>query len=122
MTTTIVETGIARKLTVVKHSRRTANLHVRDTDLDNHEVNSSLPQGRSEKLVMPCWVRTPRSSPTCPKPICRWLRFVTASGYDRTMYVSPEEVLAHAKALLAIHKFLVEKQAKDAEAEAEGQG
>jgi len=113
VTTTIVETGIARKITVVKHSRHTANLAVRDTDLQD-AVYAHLTKEESEKIGLALLGENATVITNLPKAERKYA-WVQAGGIDRPHDTDPAEVLDHAKKLLAIHKFLVEKKAKDEE-------
>jgi len=118
VTTTTVETGIARKITVVKHGRRTANLHVLNTDM-HEEIYTLLDKEEAEKIGLALLGENATVITDLPEAERKYA-WVQAGDIDRHHDTDPAEVLDHAKKLLAIHKFLVEKKAKeDAEAEAQ---
>ena len=113
MTTTIVETPIARKITVVKHSHGSVNLAVKDTDLDK-EIHTHLDQEYVTKLAEALLGENATVITDLPEAKEDGFGYVAAGSYDRSHNADPETVLKNAKALLAIHKFLVEKKAEEA--------
>jgi len=115
--TTTVETKIDRKIHVSAWGTGDNDLHVIDTSV-NESVFSALTKEESEKIGL-ALLGEPAMVITDLPEAERKYAWVQAGDIDRPHDTDPAEVLDHAKKLLAIHKFLVEKKAKEAEVEAQ---
>jgi len=118
--TTTVKTGIDRTLTV-ENWGRSASIDVRDTSRnpdDGERVYSLLESSEAEKIGLALLGENATVITDLPEAKLKGL-WVEAGDIDRHHGIDPAEVLDHAKKLLAIHKFLVEKKAKEAEVEAQ---
>ena len=111
--TTTVETKIDRKIHVSAWGTGDNDLHVIDTSV-NESVFSALTKEESEKIGL-ALLGEPAMVITDLPEAERKYAWVQAGDIDRPHDTDPAEVLDHAKKLLAIHKFLVEKKAKDEE-------
>ena len=117
MKTTTVETKIDRKIHVSAWGTGDNDLHVIDTSV-NESVFSVLTKEESEKIGLALLGEPATVITDLPEAKLKGL-WVEAGDIDRHHGIDPAEVLDHAKKLLAIHKFLVEKKAKEAEVEAQ---
>jgi len=100
---------LARTITVVPQIRGAKHLTVRDTD-QSKEVRAYLYKDDAEKLGLALIGDNATVITDLPEAEGKY-GYVLASGYERSSATSAEEVLKNAKALLAIHKHLVEQQA-----------
>jgi hypothetical protein len=122
VTTTTIETRINRKFNVRTWANGDSDLRVRNT-ISNDEVFSVLDKGQSEKLALALLGENATVITDLPEAKEDGYGDVQADGYFRSENANAESLLENAKALLAIHKFLVEKEAevlkaKEAEYEA----
>lgn len=118
MTVTKIKTPFRRELTVENNGPIDTYLQVKGDDWGNlHDVKTYIPQEQVTELVDALLGENATVITDLPVAKEDGYGFVTASGYDRGEHANAEAILERAKALLAIHKFLVEKKAKDAEAE-----
>jgi hypothetical protein len=122
VTTTTIETRINRKFNVRAWANGDSDLRVTNT-LHGDEVFSVLDKEQSEKLALALLGENATVITDLPEAKEDGYGDVTAGGYFRSENANAESLLENAKALLAIHKFLVEKEAevlkaKEAEYEA----
>jgi len=109
VTDTIVETRINRKFTVYPWS---GGVDIKAEDTANNEsVFSVLNLEEAEKLGLALIGENATVITDLPEAKDDGYGYVKANSYDRSSNTDPESVLKNAKALLAIHKFLVEQQA-----------
>jgi len=117
VTKTIVETRINRKFTAFKWNGG-VDLDVRDTS-NNDRVFSVLSPEQANDLATALLPEGATVITDLPEATRGTNGYIAAGGYSRYQSNTPEEVLNNAKALLAIHKVMVEQQAvaaKEAEA------
>lgn len=116
---TVITTGYDRKLTIRDHGH-SFNLHVKDTDgtfAQPGEVYTSLTPEEATKLANALLGGNATVVTDLPK-VEKSGGYLFAGNYSRSITNSAEEVLENAKALLAIHAFLVEQEQEQAEADA----
>jgi hypothetical protein len=109
--TTTVETKIDRKINVTPWGHGDNDLHVIDTQA-NESVFSVLTKEESEKIGLALLGENATVITDLPEAKDDGFGYVKAGHYDRSTNTDAETVLKNAKALLAIHKFLVEKEAE----------